>query len=176
MKTADKEPEDIEINEEKIDRLLHLLHEADPTNPETDTEEMLKLEREVNGMGPLIDSELERVDRKHAQLTQLSADLVEALSLYHTLMREPQFPPKLPYNFSQMAPPPPNSMVPPQPAYNGLPPPPASMMQPGMAPPPMHYGTLPMMPPAGMGGLPPPHSLPPGMGPFMMQQMPDERR
>lgn len=45
---------------------------------------------EVNAMGPLIDAELERVDRKHAQLTQLSADLVEALGLYHTLMREPQ--------------------------------------------------------------------------------------
>lgn len=40
-------------------------------------------------MGPLIDNELERVDRKHAQLTQLSSDLVEALNLYHTLMREP---------------------------------------------------------------------------------------
>lgn len=40
-------------------------------------------------MGPLIDMELERVDRKHARLTQLSADLVDALNLYHTLMREP---------------------------------------------------------------------------------------
>lgn len=40
-------------------------------------------------MGPLIDQELEQVDRKHAQLTQLSSDLVEALNLYHTLMREP---------------------------------------------------------------------------------------
>lgn len=44
---------------------------------------------QVNAMGPLIDNELERVDRKHAQLTQLSSDLVEALNLYHTLMREP---------------------------------------------------------------------------------------
>lgn len=42
---ASKEPEVIEINEQKIDRLLHLLHEADPTNPEHDTEEMLTLER-----------------------------------------------------------------------------------------------------------------------------------
>lgn len=92
VKVVEKEPEEIEINEGKIDRLLHLLHEADPTNPETDTDELLNLEREVNSMGPLIDSELERVDRKHAQLTQLSADLVEALGLYHTLMREPQFP------------------------------------------------------------------------------------
>ncbi|KAL1513445.1 hypothetical protein ABEB36_002856 [Hypothenemus hampei] len=90
VKIVEKEPEEIEINESKIDRLLHLLHEADPTNPETDTDELLSLEREVNAMGPLIDSELERVDRKHAQLTQLSANLVEALSLYHTLMREPQ--------------------------------------------------------------------------------------
>lgn len=40
-------------------------------------------------MGPLIDTELERIDRKHAQLTQLSSDLVEALNLYHTLMPGP---------------------------------------------------------------------------------------
>lgn len=39
-------PEHVEINEHKIDRLLYLLHEADPTNPEKDTEEMLKLESE----------------------------------------------------------------------------------------------------------------------------------
>lgn len=38
------EPEDVKIDEPKIDRLLHLLHEADPTNPEKDTEEMLNLE------------------------------------------------------------------------------------------------------------------------------------
>lgn len=50
---------------------------------------MLQLETQVNQMLPLIDTELERVDRKHAQLTQLSSDLVEAINLYHTLMREP---------------------------------------------------------------------------------------
>lgn len=50
---------------------------------------MLQLESQVNQMLPLIDTELERVDRKHAQLTQLSSDLVEAINLYHTLMREP---------------------------------------------------------------------------------------
>ncbi|KAJ3634165.1 hypothetical protein MTP99_011070 [Tenebrio molitor] len=179
VKATDKEPETVEINEEKIDRLLHLLHEADPTNPETDTEEMLKLEREVDGMGPLIDSELERVDRKHAQLTQLSADLVEALSLYHTLMREPQFPPKLPYNYSQMAPPPPSPMVQqqPQPAYNGLPPPPPnSMLGPGMpGAPNMHYATMPMMSGSLPGG-PVPQGMPPGMPPYMMHQMPEDRR
>jgi len=34
-------------------------------------------------MGPLIDAELERVDRRHAQLTRLSTELVDALNLYH---------------------------------------------------------------------------------------------
>ncbi|XP_060517077.1 signal transducing adapter molecule 1 [Cylas formicarius] len=92
VKVAEKGLQEVEINESKIDQLLHLLHEADPTNPEKDTPEMLNLEREVVAMGPLIDSELERVDRKHAKLTKLSADLVEGLGLYHSLMKEPQFP------------------------------------------------------------------------------------
>lgn len=59
-------------------------------------------------MGPLIDSELERVDRKHAQLTQVSSGLVEALNLYHMLMREPSHTPKpyVPYT------PPPQQVTP----------------------------------------------------------------
>lgn len=77
-----------EVNEEKIDRLLHLLHEANPEDPSQDPPEMLRLENEVHQMGPLIDAELERVDRKHAQLTMLSSNLVEAINLYHTLMRD----------------------------------------------------------------------------------------
>lgn len=76
----------VEINESKIDRLLHLLHEANPEDPSQDSDEMRQLESHVNQMLPLIDTELERVDRKHAQL---SSDLVEVMNLYHTLMREP---------------------------------------------------------------------------------------
>lgn len=38
------EPEPVEINEEKIDKLLHLLHEADPTGERGDDEELLHLE------------------------------------------------------------------------------------------------------------------------------------
>jgi signal transducing adaptor molecule len=76
----------------KIDRLFHLLSEANPEDPSQDTEEMLILENQVNQMGPLIDAELERVDRKHAQLTQLSSELVDAINLYHTLMRESDRP------------------------------------------------------------------------------------
>ncbi|XP_063234981.1 signal transducing adapter molecule 1 isoform X3 [Bacillus rossius redtenbacheri] len=107
-----EEPHEVEIDEQKIDRLLHLLHEADPTGTQPDSEEMLSLEEQVNGMGPLIDQELERVDRKHAQLTQLSADLVEAVNLYHTLMREPPYhaAPKPPYGY------PPAAQM-----YNGVP-------------------------------------------------------
>ncbi|XP_068151309.1 signal transducing adapter molecule 1 [Drosophila tropicalis] len=99
----------VEIDEAKVDRLLHLLHEANPEDPSQDTNEMLRLEQEVHQMGPLIDAELERVDRKHAQLTQLSSDLVDAINLYHTLMRDDRaaagqfagggFMPGLPANF-----------------------------------------------------------------------------
>jgi len=39
-------------------------------------------------MGPLIDQELERIDRRHAQLTRLGTELVDALNMYHHLMRE----------------------------------------------------------------------------------------
>lgn len=66
---------------------------------------MLQLEAHVNQMLPLIDMELERVDRKHAQLTQLSKDLVESNNLYHSLMREPERPISgfmgYPQNFNQ---------------------------------------------------------------------------
>ncbi|KAL1124119.1 hypothetical protein AAG570_001889 [Ranatra chinensis] len=107
-----KVAQQVEIDEGKIDRLLHLLHEADPNDGQEDSDELLVLEEEVNSMGPLIDTELERVDRKHAQLTQVSSGLVEALNLYHTLMREP--PPH--------GGPPPQFHKPPPPVY-GPPPP-----------------------------------------------------
>lgn len=135
----------VEIDEEKIDRLLHLLHEADPEDPSADTDEMLQLEQMVNQMGPLIDTELERVDRRHAQLTQLSSDLVEAINLYHTLMREP--------DRSMMMGPPGYGMG----GYPGQPPMSGMYSMPGM------YGqNMPGMYP-GMGGMP--GAMPPyGMG------------
>ncbi|XP_055308531.1 signal transducing adapter molecule 2-like [Sitodiplosis mosellana] len=72
----------------KIDRLLHLLHDANPEDPSQDSQEMYILESHVNQMLPLIDNELERVDRNYAKLTKLSTQLVEAINMYHTLMRE----------------------------------------------------------------------------------------
>lgn len=130
VKTVKREPEviEVEIDEKKMDRLLHLLHEADPQCDTSDSQEMLDLEEQVTAMGPLIDAALEKVDRRHAQLTQLSSDLVDALNLYHTLMREPPPPtpsnytlPKMPphmnpYQFQNQGPPPPH-------IYNGMLPP-----------------------------------------------------
>lgn len=56
-----------------------------------DSAEMFLLEAQVNQMLPLIDAELERVDRNHAKLTQLSGNLVDAINMYHTLMRDADF-------------------------------------------------------------------------------------
>lgn len=128
----------VEINEEAIDRLLFLLHEADPKDPTQDPDEMLRLENMVNQMGPLIDSELERVDRKHAQLTQLSSDLIETINMYHSLMRETDRAPQMNMNMYQS----PGGY----PMYNPNPNPYQNM----------NY----RMPPSNM--IPPPGMMPPG--------------
>jgi len=78
----------VEISENQIDQVMSMLNEADPTAPESDPIELQQLEQQVNGMGPLIDAELELVDRRHAQLTRISTELVDALNLYHQLMHE----------------------------------------------------------------------------------------
>ncbi|KAH1001494.1 hypothetical protein HUJ04_005508 [Dendroctonus ponderosae] len=169
VKAEEKEPEDIEINEDKINRLLHLLHEADPTNPETDTDELLSLEREVIAMGPLIDTELERVDRKHAQLTQLSANLVEALGLYHTLMREPQIPNSFEptYGYAPVAPRPNQFPQPPMGMYQ-MQGPPQAYQPPLPHPQPYPMPNLPMGAPQPGSGAP--HGFPPVMDERMMAQ------
>ena len=79
---------EVEIDEAKIDRMLHALHEADPTGERPDPEDLKVLEEQCGAMGPLIDAELEKLDRRHAHLTKLSGHLVEALDMYRGLMRE----------------------------------------------------------------------------------------
>jgi signal transducing adaptor molecule len=127
--SQNKQNQQVEINEESIDRLLFLLHEADPSDPSQDSDEMLRLENVVNQMGPLIDSELERVDRKHAQLTQLSSDLIDTINLYHSLMRETErAPPSMgmyssyPQNQQPMYPGYPGYRMPGMPQANMIPP------------------------------------------------------
>ena len=43
---------------------------------------------QCGAMGPLIDAELEKLDRRHAHLTKLGGHLMEALDMYRSLMRE----------------------------------------------------------------------------------------
>ena len=138
-------PAQTTIDEEKINRLLGLLHDADPTSADNDPAELGRLEDQVNSMGPLIDTELEQVDRRHAQLTRLSHQLVDALTLYHTLMRD----------------------MPAAPAYNMYQHP--TQAYPGMAAPPM---SLPpnMMNMSGPGSLVMPGA--PGAMPAMASMQP----
>lgn len=77
------------IDEQLIDRCLGMLQNADPTGEiEQDSNEMLTLEDTCYAMGPLIDHELEKVDRKHVQLEELNKNLRDAMDLYHRLMEE----------------------------------------------------------------------------------------
>ncbi|XP_043279608.1 signal transducing adapter molecule 1 isoform X2 [Venturia canescens] len=165
VKTVKREPEivEVEIDEAKIDRLLHLLHEADPQSDVNDPPEMLELEEQVTAMGPLIDAALEKVDRRHAQLTQLSSDLVDALNLYHTLMRDPPHATPTGYTLPKMPPGPMNVYpYPGQPAmYNGMPGHPQAGYGAGA---PGHYNP-------NMPGMPAPSEYMPG-GPGGMTSMP----
>ena len=122
------------IDEEKIDGLLAMLHDADPTSGDHDPPDMARLEEQVTSMGPMIDTELEKVDRRHASLTRLSHQLVDALTLYHTLMRD--MPPQPAYG---MYPPPQ------QPQYSSMPP---QQQGPGMPP-------AQQQPPVSMTSMPP---------------------
>ncbi|KAK7071046.1 Signal transducing adapter molecule 2 [Halocaridina rubra] len=161
-----------EIDEEKIDRLLHVLHEADPTGERPDPPELSILEEQVNAMAPTIDAELEQIDRKHAQLARISTDLVDALGLYHQLMRD--MPPTLSGYYSipknPLGPPgqisaysqSPTPSMPPQQLYGVA----GGQFMPPMGPPPpgVNMGPYPNMPPSSMPGgvpAPPPQQMPP---------------
>lgn len=49
VKMVKREPEVAEVDEKKMDRLLHLFHEADPQCDTSDSQEMLDLEGIING-------------------------------------------------------------------------------------------------------------------------------
>ena len=75
-----------EIDEEKINLLLHLLHEADPTGERPDDPQLPHIEERVSAMAPTIDAELEQIDRRHNELARLNNDLMQGLNLYHQVM------------------------------------------------------------------------------------------
>lgn len=76
------EEEVTEIDEAKIDRLLHLIHEADPTGVTPDSQELLMLEDQCGRMGKLIDKELERLDRIQVALNTANRQLTDAMREY----------------------------------------------------------------------------------------------
>lgn len=89
VKHSAEDYKSVEIDENKIDCLLQLLREANPEDDSTDTEEMAILEAQVNAMGPMIEAQLEQLDKKHSQLTQLCTELLEAVKLYNIFMKDP---------------------------------------------------------------------------------------
>jgi len=91
------------IDEEKINKTLAMLQNADPTGEiEKDPAELVIFEDQCHKMGPLIDTELEKIDRKHMTIMELNQKLVDALQMYHSLMKIPPMAGGAPY----MAPPP----------------------------------------------------------------------
>lgn len=73
------EEEITEVDEVKIDRLLHLIHEADPTGVNPDSDELVVLEDQCGVIGKLIDRELERLDRIQVALTVANRQLTESI-------------------------------------------------------------------------------------------------
>lgn len=89
VKHSAEDYKSVEIDESKIDCLLQLLREANPEDDSTDTEEMSILEAQVNAMTPMIEAQLEQLDKKHSHLTQLCTELLEAVKLYNIFMKDP---------------------------------------------------------------------------------------
>jgi len=124
------------IDEEKINKTLAMLQNADPTGEiEKDPAELVTYEDQCHKMGPLIDTELEKIDRKHMTIMELNQKLVDALQMYHSLMKMPPMAGGAPY----------------------MAPPPYQMPPPGN----MGGGYAPPMPPPNVGGYvsaPPPYA------------------
>ncbi|KAL3188857.1 hypothetical protein MRX96_003016 [Rhipicephalus microplus] len=83
------EPEPLRVDPAQIDETLQRLHDANPRSGQPDPPELVALEERCAGMGPLIEQELERIDRRHASLVAASRQLTDAFTLYHSLMRAP---------------------------------------------------------------------------------------
>lgn len=89
VKVMETLTDEVEIDEAKIDQVLTMIQNADPTGEsQPDPAELLPLEEQCKIMGPLIDAELERIDKKHASLVELNLKVMDALQMYHNLMKE----------------------------------------------------------------------------------------
>lgn len=79
------EEEVTQVDESKIDRLLRLLHESDPTGMTADSSELILLEEQCCKMGKLVDKELERLDRIQVALNTTNRQLTDSMREYLSL-------------------------------------------------------------------------------------------
>ncbi|PAA64791.1 hypothetical protein BOX15_Mlig023790g1 [Macrostomum lignano] len=90
--------EPVTIDPAQIDECLAQLENCDPTGDPNrpDPAELPHLEERCRQMAPLIDSEIEQLDRKYLELHQLNTRLAEAFQMYHNLMSASAPPPPPP--------------------------------------------------------------------------------
>ncbi|KAL7668909.1 hypothetical protein ACOME3_009591 [Neoechinorhynchus agilis] len=79
---------EIVIDETKINDCLTYLHSLNPDSSSTDEPERFKMEDECYQMGPLIDSELNHIDRSLDRCSDAYGKLVTAMQSYHRLTEE----------------------------------------------------------------------------------------
>lgn len=122
------------IDEKKLDRCLELLQNADPTGDRPDPAELLELEEQCLAMAPLIEREIEALDKQTNLLSEVNTKLVDAFNLYHAAMNEASEQLR-----AQASMPFPNPYTPPGSAAVSMPQPPHSMpAQPTSMPPQMY--------------------------------------
>ncbi|XP_055945030.1 signal transducing adapter molecule 2-like isoform X1 [Argiope bruennichi] len=76
---------EVKIDEAKIETLINWLNETDPASEAPDSTEMLKLEDEVHKMAPLIEDNLQSVDKRIAMLSLVNEKIMAAFDLFHSL-------------------------------------------------------------------------------------------
>ncbi|GIY41301.1 signal transducing adapter molecule 1 [Caerostris darwini] len=76
---------DVKIDEEKIGTLIDWLNETDPASDSPDSKDMLRLEDEVHQMAPLIEENLQAVDKRLAMLNLVNEKIMAAFDLFHSL-------------------------------------------------------------------------------------------
>ncbi|KAF7257100.1 hypothetical protein EG68_05773 [Paragonimus skrjabini miyazakii] len=86
-------PAQVRLDGNKLDECLHLISMVDPTGEfRPDPPELPQLEAECNAMAPLVDPELEKVDKRLLMLSDLNQRLLDAFQLYHDLMSQSNAP------------------------------------------------------------------------------------
>lgn len=83
----------VQLDAAKMDECLRLINLVDPTGEfRPDPPELAQLEAECNAMAPLVDPELEKVDKRVLMLSDLNQQLLDAFQMYHDLMSRSALP------------------------------------------------------------------------------------